>query len=296
MKRALALGSLVLACVLLAACGTAVPDVSGKSLVQATQMVEAAGFTVGAVSYDERANGPAGQVSSQMPAAGDRAKGGSPIALVIAGLPPVKAPSVVGLTTGDAKSAVVAAGLKLGAVSQSYDASVPVGRVISQEPTASTVVPRGTAVSVKLSEGPQPVAVPNVIGKPDDKARVLLEGIGFKVNSVREDAAANKGTVLKQEPAAGRLRLPGQQVVITVSTGVKLVRVPSCYGLPWESAQRRLRAAGLSAKVLESIDPAGPIYVGEFSIYKQSPLAGTLVRKGSLVRVWYWFHSFEPVY
>jgi len=248
MRRAAAVILLVFVCAALAGCGIAVPDVTGRSLDDAKQALTAAGLTLGGVSYDEAAVDGAGTISNQVPAPGERAKDGSSVALVIAGPPPVKAPSILGLTPEDAQQVLSSSGLVLGSTTTSYDSSVPVGCVVSQEPSAGVVVPKGAAVSARLSDGPAPVEVPKVTGKPERAARKTLETLGFKVNRVSKDSGEKKGTVLKQKPAAGKLLVPGMKVTISVSTGVQLVRVPKCYGLTYEDAQRKVRAAGLTPK------------------------------------------------
>jgi hypothetical protein len=64
-------------------------------------------------------------------------------------------PNVVGYTQADAMTAITAAGLFMGTLTQEYDATIPTGSVISQNPSSGTNVPTDTAVNLTLSKGPE---------------------------------------------------------------------------------------------------------------------------------------------
>ena len=66
----------------------------------------------------------------------------------------VPVPNMVGLSQSVAESAITSAGLTVGTVTQEASSTVPAGNVISQNPTASTLVPKGSAVSLVVSSGP----------------------------------------------------------------------------------------------------------------------------------------------
>lgn len=70
---------------------------------------------------------------------------------------PVAVPNVVGETQAAATTDITNAGLVLGTVTSQYSDSVAAGLVISQLPTAGTLVSLGSSVSIVLSLGPQPV-------------------------------------------------------------------------------------------------------------------------------------------
>src|SRR5205814_109641 len=64
------------------------------------------------------------------------------------------------------------------------------GTVIDQTPAAGASVDQGTVVKLKVSKGPQPVAVPNVIGSTFATASSQLQGLGFAV--ARKDVDSNQ--------------------------------------------------------------------------------------------------------
>ncbi len=288
MRRTLLTVVLVLVMVVLVGCGSAVPDVKGMTVGQAQDSLERAGFTLGKVTYDEKATGAAGAVVLQEPAAKARAKSGSAVALTVAGFPPVQTPDLSGLDKEKAEAALVSTGLIVGTVTESYDASVSAGVVASQTPAPLAETPRGSSVALVISKGPEPVAVPQVMGKTQAEATTLLETAGFKVKVGQEDDSAKKGIVIAQKPESGTAQ-PGSTVSITVSTGVEMVKVPNIYGMM--DPDPVLLQAGLKPK---AISVHGPIEsdcadIGE--AYRQNPKAGTLVPKGTTVSYHFWWEA-----
>lgn len=140
----------------------------------------------------------------------------------------VATPDLRGLAKSEAESALTGAGLSLGAVTESYDASAAAGTVASQVPAAGTEAPQGSAVAIVLSKGPESVAVPTVKGKTQAQATTLLEALGLKVKVAKKGDRAKKGTVIAQKPTGGNAK-PGATVTITVSTGVVIPRTIHTY-------------------------------------------------------------------
>ncbi|HMG86783.1 MAG TPA: choice-of-anchor D domain-containing protein [Terracidiphilus sp.] len=71
-------------------------------------------------------------------------------------------PNVVSLTQDVATTSITAASLVLGTVSTASSSTIPLGRVISQNPAATTIVNLGTAVNLVISSG-----VPVTTGTPN---------------------------------------------------------------------------------------------------------------------------------
>jgi serine/threonine-protein kinase len=126
------------------------------------------------------------------------------------------------------------------------------------------------------------VAVPNVIDKPAEEARTILEGQGFKVDTTfeqNEDKPEN--IVFAQDPAAGIKKDKGSTVVLKVSSGAQLIKVPDVTGSQLEEARRLLESEGFVVEVQESPDEkADP---GE--VVDQDPAGGGDAPKGSTVRI-----------
>ena len=148
-------GSTVDLVVSLGPANVAVPNVAGQTQSAAENAITAAGLTVGNVTQQNDNAVPAGNVISQSPAAGTQVTPGSAVDLVVSlGPANVAVPNVTGQTQGAAQSAITAAGLTVGNVTQQNDNAVPAGSVISQDPTAGTQVAPGSAVDLVVSLGP----------------------------------------------------------------------------------------------------------------------------------------------
>ena len=96
--------------------------------------------------------------------------------------------------------------------------SRPVGSAIAQDPAAGTRVGRGSRVSVTLSAGPRPVAVPAVVGRDVGEARSELRGagLGARVTEV-SSPGTTAGTVVAQHPGPPRTAVPGSAVALDVA-------------------------------------------------------------------------------
>jgi serine/threonine-protein kinase len=279
----------VLALIVLTGCGTAVPDLKGKTVDQSAEALAASGFKVGQLVYDEGGVGAPGSVVAQDPAAGTLGKAGDAVGITVAGSAPVPVPQVVGLDREKAAAALTAAGLQVGGSTDSYDPIAPVGAVVSQEPTAGAEAPKASSVAIVVSKGPQPVAVPDVVGKSKTDAAASLEAAGFLVKAVNSASKAKKGAVTAQSPKAGSQAPPGTKVTITVSTGVAMVRVPNIHGKM--NPDPLLRSLGLVPHGIAIHGPIEPDAAGIGEAYRQSPRAGTLVPKGTKVTYHFWWET-----
>jgi beta-lactam-binding protein with PASTA domain len=274
---------------LLAGCDVAAPNLKGMTLARAKKTIRAAGFKVGKIKYDEKATGTDGTVVAQVPVSRTRIERGSRINLTVAGPPPVVTPDLIGLDKEKAQAALRAAGLKLGEVTESYNASTPQGGVVSQAPAARSVTPKGSTVAVSLSKGPEPVAVPSVKDKTEADAIRLLESAGFKVTVEQKSDVAEKGMVIAQNPEGGEAQ-PGTVVAITVSSGIEMVKVPYVLQRYSSDAAAKLKAAGLTPKDVSIHGPSDvSTPTGPGIVYRQSPKAGSVVPRGTVVRIWWWW-------
>src|SRR5579883_92504 len=89
-------------------------------------------------------------------------------------------PSLAGLSLERARLAVAREHLTVAVGGRAYSTTVPAGSVIGQRPRARTVVKEGSVVSVVLSRGLPPVAVPSLTGLTCDAAQRLLEEVHLK--------------------------------------------------------------------------------------------------------------------
>ena len=91
--------------------------------------------------------------------------------------------------------------------------------VKTQSPAAGQSVPKGSKVTINVTQKPTQKAVPGVVGDTKDSATAALTAAGFtQVSVVLEDTSvpANVGKVLSQDPVAGTQAFVTDTVTITV--------------------------------------------------------------------------------
>ena len=157
-------------------------------------------------------------------------------------------------------------------VAETYNADVPAGQVVSQNPTAGSKV---------KEQGGEEIEMPDLTGLSKSDAEAQLKKMGLKLGSVYEKYSNEEaGTVIKQDPKAGTKISRGQTVDITVSKGKQShkVSVPDVTGVSLDAAKAALQSRGLrvgSVSKQESRQAAG-------TVISQSPASGE-VEEGSSI-------------
>lgn len=199
------------------------PDVAGLAQAEGEAALIAAGLVVGAITEQNDFDVPQGSIIGQDPAAGTNVAEGTPVDLVVSlGPPTVAAPDVVGQSLAAAGTALDAAGLVTGGVSQQSSMTVAAGDVISQSPAAGTVVIVGTEVDLVVSSGPPPlVVVPDVSGQTQAEAEAALAGANLVVGTITDqnDDTIPAGSIVSQTPAGGASVAEGSSVDLVRSIG-----------------------------------------------------------------------------
>src|SRR5512139_3016620 len=179
-----------------------VPDVQGLTLAQAQAKIRGLGLTVGTVTQKASETVDKGTFMDQSPEPNTELASGRPVSLTVStGVDEVAVPELVGLSLDEASAELRRAGLQLG--ERKYVDSTESRNVVTKvNPAEGTTVPANSKVNLEVASGNN--KVPDVVGKPRDEARRLLEDAGFSVqSSEREDGSKPPGTVLQQSPQGG---------------------------------------------------------------------------------------------
>jgi hypothetical protein len=133
----------------------------------------------------------------------------------------ISVPNVVGDTQTTATTAITAAGLTVGTVTQASSATVASGSVISQTPAAASSAAGGASVALVVSTGPATVSVPNVVGDTQAAASTAITGAGLTVGAVTNQSSSTvaSGEVISENPAAATSVASGSAVALLISTG-----------------------------------------------------------------------------
>lgn len=196
-----------------------VPDVSGKSVDDAAQMLTDAHLVVATTQkQDDNPNFPEGQVTKTDPAADATVAAGTSITLYVS-TGNVEVPNVVGKSQDDAKSALTKAKLTV-VVEQQVSEETP-GTVLSQNPDAKTLVRQGTNVTIQVAKAAPTVIVPSDLkGLPYDQAVAKLAAVGLtNVKKITEVSEAPLDQVLFTDPNGGDEVPLDQEIDLHVSDG-----------------------------------------------------------------------------
>lgn len=135
----------------------------------------------------------------------------------------VEVPAVTGKSRSEATSILEQAGFVVN-VTESYDAEVESGYVISQSPEADTKAPSGSSITLRVSQGVEEskVRVPDVIGMTEMDATVSLNESGLAVGTVsqvnNEDASLTD-KVCYQSYSVGSYVDAGTPIDLKISIG-----------------------------------------------------------------------------
>ena len=192
----------------------------------------------------------------------------------------VAVPLVDNEPVATAKAQITAAHLRWAVVDQA-SSTVNKGLVISSNPQQGNNVPANTLVTLYVSSGTAPVAVPNVVGQQETAAESALQNAGFKP-SVKNDptSSAPIGQVTAQSPSGGTAA-PGSTVTITVSGGA--VTVPSVINESQQTATQVLTQAGFQVNVQQG---SGGSQFANGTVFNQVPAGNGTAAKGSTVTIY----------
>ena len=133
----------------------------------------------------------------------------------------VTVPNLIGRSYSDAEKAASDLGLTVVRAGSEQRSDAPLDSVIGQDPAAGTSVAAGTKVNLTLAIGATSVGVPELRGKSEPDAAVLLDkaGLARGVRTDAFDANVPEGAIISQTPATGILVTPGTPVDYVVSKG-----------------------------------------------------------------------------
>lgn len=261
-----------------------VPNIEQETLSDARRILREKGLKLKVVEEKFSDLYPKDTIISQDPEPGRKVKKGSEVKVVVSlGVELIEVPDVVGMDAIEAASLLGEKGL-VAESQEGYSDRVAEGLVIKQEPAAGEKIPRGSKVILIVSKGAETLVVPDVVGLSVNEAtRTLVqEGFKYSVKYQSSDVVA-RGRVIRQTPVAGSEEKRGSVVTIYVSTGKAKVAVPNVVGLDESAATDALETAGFVVQPLDT-PTTDPTKIG--IVISQSPAAGSLANRGSVVKIY----------
>jgi eukaryotic-like serine/threonine-protein kinase len=196
-----------------------IPDVRGKRVDEAAQMLEAASLTPIVVDTLPHPKIAVNHIVYMNPVAGNVVREGRNVFLTVSGGEErIKMPDLIGRSLRDARIALERLDLRIGKIA--YESSdMPPETVVRQSTPAGRPIRKNTIIEITVSGGENvEIEVPYIIGLSlDDAQRKLLDnGLRPGMIQYKQSKSLLPNTVIGQSPDAGSLAAPNALVDMTV--------------------------------------------------------------------------------
>ncbi len=200
-----------------------IPDVKGKTVAQAKEILEEKGLSLAegdrvySKDYDE------GKIVSQTPDAGDKTKSGKIITVSISkGTKKGTIPNLIGKSFAEAVDLINKNGYTVGDVSVK-ESDEEKDTVINQEPKAGRTAKAGGVIKIDVSKGKVPgqTKMPKLLGMTLDEAKKAMREAGLEIGKITETQSTvyPENQIVSQSVASGEEIAEGTKVDIKISMG-----------------------------------------------------------------------------
>lgn len=268
-----------------------VPNLIGENIEIARSRLKDQGFVEGRITYEPTDDIDENIVINQNPPGGTTAPPGTAVDLVVSlGPEAVKVPDVAGKSSDEAILELARSSFTNIETLREFSPTIPLGFVIRTNPAAGQEVPKDTTILLVISDGPEPVAVPNLMGKTQAAAQSTMSALGLVmvVSSETVEVAHDSGLVgniAYQDRPVGEVVDVGTPVTVKLGVVMKVV-VPDLHGKSWEAAQSDAQARGLTIEI-SAVEPpiptSDPTLLGK--VATQNPGPGITVDQGTVITV-----------
>lgn len=205
----------------------------------------------------------------------------------------VEVPQVTGLYLPEAGTMALESGLKLVVVDSTYSRKVPLGTIVEQNPPAFSHAKHDRAIYVIINASTRrQIPIPDLNDASYRQAEATLKSMGIQVSDIVYEPSEYKDIVLevryKDAPVEPGTRLQeGASVVLVVGRGkgTEDVEVPVLQGRTLSEARSLLLSRYLTLGVAEYDELSDEALREQCVVYRQEPIAGTLVLEGSRVDI-----------
>ena len=170
-----------------------------------------------------------------------------------------------------------------------YDDEIEKDHIVSQQPTAQTMVKEGREILVTVSMGSNEVQVPDLKGKTEQEARIELENAELELGTVTmvTDSKQPADVVVYQSVEAETTVEAGTKVDVMINEKeaepeVQTTSVPSLTGKTLDEARKALAAANLKEGSVNKV--SSNTYYNNY-VVEQGAAAGSSVAEGTAVNL-----------
>ncbi|WP_129841436.1 Stk1 family PASTA domain-containing Ser/Thr kinase [Streptomyces sp. RFCAC02] len=159
----------------------------------------------------------------------------------------VTVPDVAGQSEEDATAALEDRGFAV-TTGEPVACEEDEGLACRTDPAEGEELDKGAQVTLFLSAGPEDIEVPDLSGMSWEDAEAALTDAGLESTKETEETDDEEpGTVLDQDPEAGEMIQPGEEVTVTVAVEPDEVTVPDVVGMQYDAAVTRLEQDDFTA-------------------------------------------------
>ncbi len=194
----------------------------------------------------------------------------------------VRIPDVRNLTLDVATQAMKDLGLEVTPVPLEKEGVLD-NVVYEQDPLPDELVTTDQVVTLTFNPSPDPVPMPNLLGKDAQVALDELALLGFSDPEIVFVEGTNnaEGMVLEQTPPEGTEVKPGDAISISVAAGAAQEVVPNVISNDEATARQKLEALGF----LVTVEPQQSDSVATGRVISSNPPSDTAAPKGSQVTI-----------
>lgn len=192
------------------------PDVCGKEFEKAKEILKSYGLRA-KLKAERFSKAPKGVVVSQYPLPRRKIKKGRIVELCISrGEEKVQVPWVEGLTLEQGENLLNNIGLKVREIIYEYSEEIESNRIIRSYPPSDSFVPRGTEVTLYISEGGVTFLLPDFTGKTLREAQWEAQRIGVILEVKYIVKPSPLGIIVAQTPLPGTPVMSGEHINVIV--------------------------------------------------------------------------------
>lgn len=155
----------------------------------------------------------------------------------------IKAPNLVTMRVDDAREMLAQNGVTLKITDTRYDDKALEGTIISQNPQAGIKVKSPGEIQVVVSNGQEPVEVPDLTSMSSREAQYALESKSLKMKTTNEyNSEIPKNYVIRQNPSAKTSAPKNSEVEVFISDGPApaKIKTPSLIGISESKAKQTI--------------------------------------------------------
>ncbi len=195
-------------------------------------------------------------------------------------LPEIAVPDTRDMSQSEAIQLLEEEGLTVNSeITYINDPEIEIGSVVRTEPPAGRLVRENRVVDLFVSKGPEYIVTPDLLGRTEREAEVILDELGLVMSVIREyNEEVEKGTIFRQLPGESFRRSPGEEVLVYVSLGRGPFKLADLVGYSEQGAVDYLEKNELKPRIRYRFAIGASGFVVE-----QNPEAGEEVYPGQAV-------------